>query len=289
MENKEYFKSIQKEYGKRITNAIAKMNHVDKSIVKGNVYNPKKLMDALAGSSKIWTGAKAQPSSSIYKIRFATLMCSYVLSNIQSFTYVYYSVSADKDGKSDLGLDDVVKLIFNGMLDNLCKYAVDNDMRFHGIALSFAIMDSVASNRACNKKKRSVKIVNSIKTLNFRIESDDSSDDETFGGLLRLTYLLSTRVPTAKKADFFVEGYEFDQKATTYHMVEKLGKEIRDSSKVNGTSSMLKIFMDANPLVTSQYRGVDENMNLYVGSMALSYMKFINNGTAVGNVCYVVK
>ena len=285
-----YFESVQNKSVKSIESLIAEINNVSLRDVKGKVMNQKALMKALMKSgSEIWTNEKAAPSSNTFKIRYATMMVSYVFSNLDKFTRVYFSINTGKNEAERIPVGKVVEDIFKYIYE-LCDAAVGPfDPRYYDIIYMFAVMDVVGNSYVDDKYDRLEKIHNSLRTLNLRLRSEDSNDEKTFGNLLRLTYIFSTNVPSVKKAKFFVEGYEFDQKATTYRMIEKLGKLIVKTCKVYSVSSMCFMFMMCNPLVTSRYKATSTNVNLGVGSMALSYMKFLNNGTPVGDLCFWLK
>lgn len=285
-----YFENIQSKCMKNIESLIAEINDVSLSVVRGKVMDRKALKKALTKSgSEIWKDKYVAPSSSTFKIRYATMVVSYVFANIEKFTRVYFSVV--------MAADDIKKVPVNKVVENIMEYLFEMcdsavgpfDARFYDVIYMFAIMDTVANPYVDDKRKRLEKIHNSLSALNIRLRSDDSEDDSTFGGLFRLTYIFCTKVPSAKKAKFFVEGYEFDQKATTYRMIEKLGKVIIKTCKAYSISEMYIMFMDCGPRITSRYKAVATNTNLTAGSISLSYMKFLNNGTPVGDLCFWLK
>ena len=79
-----YFESVQNKSVKSIESLIAEINNVSLRDVKGKVMDQKALRKALMKSgSEIWTNEKAAPSSNTFKIRYATMMVSYVFSNLE--------------------------------------------------------------------------------------------------------------------------------------------------------------------------------------------------------------
>lgn len=285
----DYFQNAREMYAGDIEEAIAKANGISKKFLKGRVMNQRKLLKVLYQTApSIWNDASMGPSTIIFKIRYATLLSSYVFENLDRFTKVWFATVLDKTEQKKTKPDDVVKALIH-VIEGLCKCATENDLMFHTAVRMIAIMDNVSDSRIGDKRKRGDKIVNGIDTMNLRLQSDDAKDDATFGALLRITYLMCTRAPSSKKAKLFVDGYEFNQKATTYHMIEKLGKLVKKTCDDTSIAEMYWIFMQCKPNVTSQYKGVSSNENLYIGSMSLSYMKFLNNGTPVGDLCYWLK
>ena len=286
-----YFESVQNKSVKSIESLIAEINNVSLRDVKGKVMNQKALMKALMKSgSEIWTNEKAAPSSNTFKIRYATMMVSYVFSNLDKFTRVFFSINTGKNEAERIPVGKVVEDIFKYLYE-LCDAAVGPfDPRYYDIIYMFAVMDIIGNSYVDDKYGRLEKIHDSLRTLNLRLRSEDSDDEKTFGNLLRLTYIFSTNVPSVKKAKFFVEGYEFNQKATTYRMIEKLGEIIEETIAKVGVSRIFYIFMQCNPAITTRWtKGVSVNKNLALGCLALSYMKFLNNGTPIGDLCFWLK
>lgn len=267
---------------------LAEINGVDVSILKGKLKSAKELTKALSESeSKYWTNRKAAPSSPEFKIRFATLLTGYVICNLDKYIETYYmTVTQSKD--ESVNLKELMHEI-NDLLKDMCKSAVNGSSRFYEVIYTLTVIDVVSNKPEYKRYKRLKKIRDSMEALTLRLTSD-ADEDETFGGLLRLTYVFCTRVPSAKNAKLYVDGYEFNQKATTYRMIEKLGKVIEATVSKVGVSRIFYIYMQCNPAITTRWtRGVKTNEDLALGCLALSYMKFLNNGTPIGDLCFWLK
>lgn len=267
---------------------LAKLNGVDASIMKGKLKSAKELTKTLMESeSRFWTNAKAAPSSAEFKVRFATLLTGYVICNLDRYIETYYMTAAQTEDES-VNLKELMNEIID-LIQDMCKSAVNGSSRFYEVIYTLAVVDVVSNKPEYKRYKRLKKIRNSMEALTLRLTSD-SDDDETFGGLLRLTYVFCTRVPSAKNAKLYVEGYEFNQKATTYRMIEKLGKVIEETIAKVGVSRIFYIYMQCNPAITTRWtKGVAVNKDLSLGCLALSYMKFLNNGTPIGDLCFWLK
>lgn len=267
---------------------LAKLNGVDTSIMKGKLKSAKELTKTLMESeSKFWTETKAAPSSAEFKARFATLLTGYVICNLDRYIETYYMTVTQSEDES-VNLKELMNEILD-LIQDMCKSAVNGSSRFYEVIYTLAVVDVVANKPEYKRYKRLKKIRDSMESLTLRLTSD-ADDDETFGGLLRLTYVFCTRVPSAKNAKLYVEGYEFNQKATTYHMIEKLGKVIEETIAKVGVSRIFYIFMQCNPAITTRWtKGVSVNKDLALGCLALSYMKFLNNGTPIGDLCFWLK
>lgn len=267
---------------------LAKLNGVDTSIMKGKLKSAKELTKTLMESeSKFWTDTKAAPSSAEFKARFATLLTGYVICNLDRYIETYYMTVTQSEDES-VNLKELMNEILD-LIQDMCKSAVNGSSRFYEVIYTLAVVDVVANKPEYKRYKRLKKIRDSMESLTLRLTSD-ADDDETFGGLLRLTYVFCTRVPSAKNAKLYVEGYEFNQKATTYRMIEKLGKVIEETIAKVGVSRIFYIFMQCNPAITTRWtKGVSVNKDLALGCLALSYMKFLNNGTPIGDLCFWLK
>lgn len=267
---------------------LAKLNGVDTSIMKGKLKSAKELTKTLMESeSRFWTNSKAAPSSVEFKVRFATLLTGYVICNLDRYIETYYMTAAQTEDES-VNLKELMNEIID-LIQDMCKSAVNGSSRFYEVIYTLAVVDVVSNKPEYKRYKRLKKIRNSMEALTLRLTSD-ADDDETFGGLLRLTYVFCTRVPSAKNAKLYVEGYEFNQKATTYRMIEKLGKVIEETIAKVGVSRIFYIYMQCNPAITTRWtRGVSVNKHLSLGCLALSYMKFLNNGTPIGDLCFWLK
>lgn len=267
---------------------LAKLNGVDASIMKGKLKSAKELTKTLMESeSRFWTNAKAAPSSAEFKVRFATLLTGYVICNLDRYIETYYMTSAQTEDES-VNLKELMNEIID-LIQDMCKSAVNGSSRFYEVIYTLAVVDVVSNKPEYKRYKRLKKIRDSMEALTLRLTSD-ADDDETFGGLLRLTYVFCTRVPSAKNAKLYMEGYEFNQKATTYRMIEKLGKVIEETIAKVGVSRIFYIYMQCNPAITTRWtRGVAVNKDLALGCLALSYMKFLNNGTPIGDLCFWLK
>ncbi len=268
---------------------LAEINGVDASVLKGKLKSSKELTKTLMESdSKYWTGRKAAPSSSEFKIRFATLLTGYVICNLDKYIETYYMTVTQAEDKESVNLKELMHKI-NDLLKDMCKSAANGSTRFYEVIYTLAVIDVVSNKPEYKRYKRLKKIRDSMEALTLRLTSD-ADEDETFGGLLRLTYVFCTRVPSAKNAKLYVDGYEFNQKATTYRMIEKLGKVIEATISKVGVSRIFYIYMQCNPAITTRWtRGVGTNGNLALGCLALSYMKFLNNGTPIGDLCFWLK
>ena len=286
----EYFDRIQSKCTKNIEALIATINGVELKVVKGKVMNRKALKKALMESdSEIWTTVAVAPSSNVFKIRYATMITSYVFSNIERFSKLYFETVMDKDECKKVPIDKIAKDILKYLYE-LCDSAIGPfDTRFYDIIYMFAIMDTVSNRYVEDRRERLEKIHHTLTKLNHGLMDNKTEDDSMFGDLLRLTYIFCTQAPSVKKAKFFIEGYEFDQKATTYRMIEKFGKLIFKTCKVYSISNMCYLYTLCNPKITSKYKAAGTNVNLGIGSISLSYMKFINNGTPVGDLCFWLK
>lgn len=267
---------------------LAKLNGVDTSIMKGKLKSAKELTKTLMESeSRFWTNSKAAPSSVEFKARFATLLTGYVICNLDRYIETYYMTAAQTKDES-VNLKELMNEILD-LIQDMCKSAVNGSSRFYEVIYTLAVVDVVSNKPEYKRYKRLKKIRDSMEALILRLTSD-ADDDETFGGLLRLTYVFCTRVPSAKNAKLYVEGYEFNQKATTYRMIEKLGKVIEETIAKVGVSRIFYIYMQCNPAITTRWtRGVSVNKDLALGCLALSYMKFLNNGTPIGDLCFWLK
>lgn len=267
---------------------LAKLNGVDTSIMKCKLKSAKELTKTLMESeSKFWTDTKAAPSSAEFKARFATLLTGYVICNLDRYIETYYMTVTQSEDES-VNLKELMNEILD-LIQDMCKSAVNGSSRFYEVIYTLAVVDVVANKPEYKRYKRLKKIRDSMESLTLRLTSD-ADDDETFGGLLRLTYVFCTRVPSAKNAKLYVEGYEFNQKATTYRMIEKLGKVIEETIAKVGVSRIFYIFMQCNPAITTRWtKGVSVNKDLALGCLALSYMKFLNNGTPIGDLCFWLK
>lgn len=267
---------------------LAKLNGVDAGIMKGKLKSAKELTKTLMESeSRFWTNSKAAPSSAEFKVRFATLLTGYVICNLDRYIETYYMTAAQTEDES-VNLKELMNEIID-LIQDMCKSAVNGSSRFYEVIYTLAVVDVVSNKPEYKRYKRLKKIRNSMEALTLRLTSD-ADDDETFGGLLRLTYVFCTRVPSAKNAKLYVEGYEFNQKATTYRMIEKLGKVIEETIAKVGVSRIFYIYMQCNPAITTRWtRGVSVNKHLSLGCLALSYMKFLNNGTPIGDLCFWLK
>ena len=267
---------------------LAKLNGVDAGIMKGKLKSAKELTKTLMESeSRFWTNAKATPSSAEFKVRFATLLTGYVICNLDRYIETYYMTAAQTEDES-VNLKELMNEIID-LIQDMCKSAVNGSSRFYEVIYTLAVTDVVSNKPEYKRYKRLKKIRDSMEALTLRLTSD-ADDDETFGGLLRLTYVFCTRVPSAKNAKLYVEGYEFNQKATTYRMIEKLGKVIEETIAKVGVSRIFYIYMQCNPAITTRWtRGVSVNKDLSLGCLALSYMKFLNNGTPIGDLCFWLK
>ena len=267
---------------------LAKLNGVDTSIMKGKLKSAKELTKTLMESeSKFWTDTKAAPSSAEFKARFATLLTGYVICNLDRYIETYYMTVTQSEDES-VNLKELMNEILD-LIQDMCKSAVNGSSRFYEVIYTLAVVDVVANKPEYKRYKRLKKIRDSMESLTLRLTSD-ADDDETFGGLLRLTYVFCTRVPSAKNAKLYVEGYEFNQKATTYRMIEKLGKVIEETIAKVGVSRIFYIFMQCNPAITTRWtKEVSVNKDLALGCLALSYMKFLNNGTPIGDLCFWLK
>lgn len=285
-----YFEHVQNKCMNGIESLIAEINDVSLNVVKGKVMNQRNLKKALVKSgSEIWEEAYVAPSSNNFKIRYATLLTSYVFANIGKFAKAYFDAVIDSEDIKKVPVNIVVEDILKYLYE-LCDSAVGPfDQRFYDIIYMFAVMDTVGQPYVEDKRDRLNKIHHAFDKLNRRLRNDSDKEDSMFGDLLRLTYIFSTKAPSVKEAKFFVEGYEFDQKATTYKMIEKLGRVILKTCKVYSISSMCFIFMMSGPNVTSRYKATATNKELNAGSIALSYMKFLTNGTPVGDLCFWLK
>ncbi len=267
---------------------LAKLNGVDTSIMKGKLKSAKELTKTLMESdSRFWTDTKVAPSSAEFKVRFATLLTGYVICNLDRYVETYYMTAAQTKDES-VNLKELMNEILD-LIQDMCKSAVNGSNRFYEAIYTLTVVDVVSNKPEYKRYKRLKKIRNSMESLTLRLTSD-ADDDETFGGLLRLTYVFCTRVPSAKNAKLYVEGYEFNQKATTYRMIEKLGKVIEETVAKVGVSRIFYIYMQCNPAITTRWtRGVAVNKYLALGCLALSYMKFLNNGTPIGDLCFWLK
>ncbi len=267
---------------------LAKLNGVDAGIMKGKLKSAKELTKTLMESeSRFWTNAKAAPSSAEFKVRFATLLTGYVICNLDRYIETYYMTAAQTEDES-VNLKELMNEIID-LIQDMCKSAVNGSSRFYEVIYTLAVTDVVSNKPEYKRYKRLKKIRDSMESLTLRLTSD-ADDDETFGGLLRLTYVFCTRVPSAKNAKLYVEGYEFNQKATTYRMIERLGKVIEETIAKVGVSRIFYIYMQCNPAITTRWtRGVSVNKDLSLGCLALSYMKFLNNGTPIGDLCFWLK
>lgn len=267
---------------------LAKLNGVDTSIMKGKLKSAKELTKTLMESdSRFWTDTKVAPSSTEFKVRFATLLTGYVICNLDRYVETYYMTAAQTKDES-VNLKELMNEILD-LIQDMCKSAVNGSSRFYEAIYTLTVVDVVSNKPEYKRYKRLKKIRNSMESLTLRLTSD-ADDDETFGGLLRLTYVFCTRVPSAKNAKLYVEGYEFNQKATTYRMIEKLGKVIEETVAKVGVSRIFYIYMQCNPAITTRWtRGVAVNKYLALGCLALSYMKFLNNGTPIGDLCFWLK
>lgn len=267
---------------------LAKLNGVDASIMKGKLKSAKELTKTLMESeSRFWTDTKAAPSSAEFKARFTTLLTGYVICNLDRYIETYYMTVTQSEDES-VNLKELMNEILD-LIQDMCKSAVNGSSRFYEAIYTLAVVDVVANKPEYKRYKRLKKIRDSMESLTLRLTSD-ADDDETFGGLLRLTYVFCTRVPSAKNAKLYVEGYEFNQKATTYRMIEKLGKVIEETIAKVGVSHIFYIFMQCNPAITTRWtKGVSVNKDLALGCLALSYMKFLNNGTPIGDLCFWLK
>lgn len=267
---------------------LAKLNGVDTSIMKGKLKSAKELTKTLMESeSRFWTNSKAAPSSVEFKARFATLLTGYVICNLDRYIETYYMTAAQTKDES-VNLKELMNEILD-LIQDMCKSAVNGSSRFYEVIYTLAVVDVVSNKPEYKRYKRLKKIRDSMEALILRLTSD-ADDDETFGGLLRLTYVFCTRVPSAKNAKLYVEGYEFNQKATTYRMIEKLGKVIEETIAKVGVSRIFYIYMQCNPAITTRWtKGVSVNKDLSLGCLALSYMKFLNNGTPIGDLCFWLK
>lgn len=267
---------------------LAKLNGVDASIMKGKLKSAKELTKTLMESdSRFWTDTKVAPSSTEFKVRFATLLTGYVICNLDRYVETYYMTAAQTKDES-VNLKELMNEILD-LIQDMCKSAVNGSNRFYEAIYTLTVVDVVSNKPEYKRYKRLKKIRNSMESLTLRLTSD-ADDDETFGGLLRLTYVFCTRVPSAKNAKLYVEGYEFNQKATTYRMIEKLGKVIEETVTKVGVSRIFYIYMQCNPAITTRWtRGVAVNKYLALGCLALSYMKFLNNGTPIGDLCFWLK
>lgn len=285
-----YFEHVQNKCMDGIESLIAEINNVSLKVVKGKVMNQKELKKALVKSeSEVWKEVHVAPSSNNFKIRYATMVTSYVFANIGKFAKAYFDAVVEKDEIKKVPVNSVVEDILKYLYE-LCDSAIGSfDWRFYDIIYMFAVMDTVGQPYIEDKPYRLEKIHETFDKLNRRLSDGSDKEDSMFGDLLRLTYIFSTKAPSVKKAKFFVEGYEFDQKATTYRMIEKLGKVILKTCSVYSVSPMCDLFMMSGPSITSKYRAASTNKELRAGSIALSYMKFITNGTPVGDLCFWLK
>ena len=285
-----YFEHVQNKCMNGIESLIAEINDVSLKDVKGKVMNQKELKKALVKSeSEVWEDPYVAPSSNNFKIRYATMMTSYVFANIGKFAKVYFDTFVEKEDIKRVPVNSVVEDILKYLYE-LCDSAIGPfDRRFYDIIYMFAVMDTVGQQYVEDKPYRLEKIHESFDKLNRRLRDGSDKEDAMFGDLLRLTYIFSTKAPSVKKAKFFVEGYEFDQKATTYRMIEKLGKVILKTCRVYSISPICYLFMLCGPKITSKYKAVATNKELNAGSISLSYMKFLTNGTPVGDLCFWLK
>lgn len=268
---------------------LAKLNGVDTSIMRGKLKSAKELTKTLMESeSRFWTDEKVAPSSTEFKVRFATLLTGYVICNLDRYIETYYMTVTQTEDRESVNLKELMNEILD-LIQDMCKSAVNGSSRFYEVIYTLAVVDVVSNKPEHKRYKRLKKIRNSMESLTLRLTSD-ADEDETFGGLLRLTYVFCTRVPSAKNVKLYVEGYEFNQKATTYRMIEKLGKVIEETIAKVGVSRIFYIYMQCNPAITTRWtRGVSVNKNLALGCLALSYMKFLNNGTPIGDLCFWLK
>ena len=286
--SQEVIEKIRAVYESKAEVMLAKLNGVDAGIMKGKLKSAKELTKTLMESeSRFWTNSKAAPSSAEFKVRFATLLTGYVICNLDRYIETYYMTAAQTEDES-VNLKELMNEIID-LIQDMCESAVNGSSRFYEVIYTLAVVDVVSNKPEYKRYKRLKKIRNSMEALTLRLTSD-ADDDETFGGLLRLTYVFCTRVPSAKNAKLYVEGYEFNQKATTYRMIEKLGKVIEETIAKVGVSRIFYIYMQCNPAITTRWtRGVSVNKNLSLGCLALSYMKFLNNGTPIGDLCFWLK
>lgn len=208
-----------------------------------------------------------------YRARYLTMLYFYFFKNIEKIVNKLSKKIGDESYKTKINIlkDVIVKL--NTFTVNFSSNNGDYSNSLKELMNILMITDG-------NKKNKKVmKIV----TQQGEIVKDACKnkhlydEDVMINNIIKLAYVTATTSTDIHKCPKFKEGVTKSDRDNVKKQVRKLGKAICYELNKRKTPEFYKVYTNSRPIYYSNFKDINEDDYLNIGTKALTYLKFILN------------
>lgn len=266
-------------YQLQLYELICMINGIDKRVfILSNDHGVTLLqnLDIDAGfkkASKLKWGEHSEIYGLNFRGKFMTLLLKYLARNSHAI------IKRDVDEKSYKkylnGIDDMLINIsgfVTGFLSSNFSYA---NMSYYILKYTF-LSQKVDSDIATKFEEARCFLKEACRK--------GESDDLIINNLLKLAYVLSTNSVNFKKTPEYLENLSTSHKDVVEHQIGELGYAIMHRFSKSGSSALINIFVEAEPLIETRFKDIEPDVAMGVQALMLTGLlldddyiwKFIN-------------